>query len=71
MNPREKVFTGIGNFICHTKYNERGENLLNILSVNDEDAVSSSDGSRSSSRKSMKSNKDEFRSKGLLPIHYF
>ena len=25
INPREKVFTGIGNFICHTKYNKHGK----------------------------------------------
>ena len=41
------------------KYNKCGEILLNILSVNNEDAVGSADGSRSSSRKSMKANKDE------------
>ena len=41
------------------KYNKCGEILLNILSVNNEDAVGSADGSRSSSRKPMKENKDE------------
>jgi len=31
INPKEKVFTGFGNFICHTKYNNGGQNLLNFF----------------------------------------
>ena len=61
INPKERVFTGFANFLCHTKYNDRHENLLNILSKNDEDAVHGADASRSSSRKSTKSEKDRIR----------
>ena len=25
INPKEKVFVGFGNFVYHTKYNDRGE----------------------------------------------
>ena len=61
INPKEKVFTGFGNFICHTKYNDRRENLLNILSKNDNDAVVDTDKSRLCARKNMKSNRDNMR----------
>ena len=30
INPKEKVFTGFGNFIYHTKYNDKHENKLNF-----------------------------------------
>ena len=61
INPKEKVFTGFANFICHTKYNDRSENLLNILSKNDEDGVNDTDASRACSRKSTKTTKDKIR----------
>lgn len=61
INSREKIFTGFGNFICHTKYNDRGENLLNILSINDEDGVDTTSTSRASSRNSMKEEKNKVR----------
>ena len=62
INPKEKVFTGFINFICHSKYNDRRENMLNILSKNDADAVATTDATRAIARKSMKVTKDELRS---------
>ena len=62
INPKEKVFTGMAAFICYSKYNAHGENLLNVLAKNDEDAVSGTDESRAKSRSNLKKTKDQERS---------
>lgn len=62
INAREKVFTGMAAFICFSKYNEGGENHLNFLAKNDDEAVASTDASRAKSRVSVKDGKDEERS---------
>ena len=62
INPKEKVFTGFGNFICHTKYNDRRENMLNFLSKTDEEGVADTAKSRSSARQIAKNDKDAIRS---------
>ena len=62
INAREKVFTGMAAFICCSKYNDGGENHLNVLAKNDDDAVAGTDSSRSKSRLSVKSEKDKMRS---------
>ena len=59
--PKTKSIHRFREFLCHTKYNDRRENLLNILSKNDEDAVHTTDASRSSARKSTKNEKDKIR----------
>ena len=62
INHKEKDFTGMAAFMCYSKYNTNGENMLNFLAKNDEDAVPTSDASRSQSRSSVKTNKDQQRS---------
>ena len=62
INAKEKVFTGMAAFICFSKYNEGGENHLNILAKNDEEAVSGTDSSRSQSRLQSKNSRDKQRS---------
>ena len=59
INKKEKVFTGMAAFICYSKYNESGENILNCLSKNDQDAVATTDASRAKSRKTTKKQKDK------------
>lgn len=36
IHPKERVFVGFGNFVCHTQYNDKGENFLNCVAVNEE-----------------------------------
>ena len=56
------MFTGFGNFICHTKYNDKRENKLNFVCVNNRDAVKRTASSRAEGRKKAKKDKDEVRS---------
>ena len=71
INTKEKVFIGFGNFICHSKYNARGENMLNCLAISEEDAVASSSKSRLDARTKATKDKHSVRasqvaSSGLL-----
>jgi len=63
--PKEKTFTGFMAFVCLTKYNDGGKNVLSVLATKDADNEDDSIGdstSRSSARKKAKLEKDGLRS---------
>ena len=60
INPKEKVFVGFRNFVCHTKYNDRGENLLNCLCVKEQDSVATTSKSRKDAQKAAATEKNSF-----------
>lgn len=61
ISPKEAMFTGFFAFVCLSKYNEDGKNLLNVLALNDGDDHDFGKGGRSESRKRLKKNKDDLR----------
>ena len=61
INPKEPIFQGFIGFVCFTKYNEEGTNILSLLCVNDKDDCKFGKGGRTESRKRMKSDKNEVR----------
>jgi len=47
------VLIGFGNFVCHLKYNKKGEKLLNCLAVKEEESVCTSSKSRKDAQRVM------------------
>ena len=62
INSKEEVFTGLMSFICHSKYNEGGKNMLDFLAINDDDGTEFGKGGRCKRRKMNKEQKDTERS---------
>ena len=63
--PKDKTFNGFMAFVCLTKYNDGGKNVLSVLDTNDsdnEDDIIGDSTSRSSARKKAKLEKDGLRS---------
>jgi len=61
INPKELMFTGFIAFVWFSKYNEEGNNWLNVLAANDDDNCQFGKWGQEESRKRFKTEKDGIR----------
>mmetsp|Transcript_11045 Transcript_11045/g.12639 ORF Transcript_11045/g.12639 Transcript_11045/m.12639 type:complete len:390 (-) Transcript_11045:6-1175(-) len=61
-NPKEPIFTGLINLICHSKFNEGRSNILNVLATKDGDSCDFDTGGKAKLRSVTKENKSNLRS---------